>query len=716
MQNNKVYRLVLFCLLHLWLIFLLGFCLPAHAQTKTDKNGWQAGLKEYIDTKLTKKDGGYGWEDQPDSHLSPTFAVIGILQNLDQLPANREALIQFVRTHHPQRQANKEAGPSASQNRHFVFQQIQAIQWLGGDVADFKPEVNAWKSQAGNTGNYEKHKYPVLNQEMMTPICRSLLQLPVAPVADEFRQYLKSRQRANGSFNSAPVTAGGDGNILNTYWSLYALQVLREPNQLKKELIAWVNACQRPNGGFTHQPKPTLGGNDEVVYTWAAVKALALLGAKPQNTTTCLRYLSSLRNTDGGFGNQPGLPSNPEATYYAIDALKTLNRLNYLNTAPIVKRPVSRKPNFTGHQVYTVQFEASGSGSPAEAVMLADSLGIHLWGAKNGNPNWIITAQKIADEKKVPVTFFISDEPYGGSVSVPGFGTFNHILDYVAPASIGKVNFKDSTSWQDFQKTTMSQLRRSNGGLIMQISNNEPMARIILDESIKNGGYLGVSTVHFGQNFSFAQPYLHQYRFQLPFVTLQDAHGTESWWWGEELANHRTLFIAQKPTYDEMINALKKQWVVAVRHDSISAYKTRMLGGTAEARAFVQANEKSWRWWRTNNAHDNRPWAAITVLSPADSLEVAHPKQGVNIRVRCQWQGVRQFLHKPTVILQELRLNNEVVQPELVEKKDNKGVVSDSYYLLALANPKPGEHKVEATFKSLRNGKIRKQTAHFVIR
>lgn len=693
----------------------IAISLSLHAQHKQVKTNWKTELVNYLHTNLKKADGGYGWEDQPDSHLTPTYAAIGILKNINQLPQNKEALIQFIRTHHPQRQTNKETGPSASQNRNFTLEQIEATAWLGGDLAAFKDEVSNWQSQVGNIGNYERHKYPVLNQEMMTPVCRKFLNMPMEPIKAEFQTYLKSRQRKNGSFNSAPEQEGGDGNILNTYWSVYALNVLGQKDWKSTKTIAWIKACQQPDGGFTHQPNAVLGRNEEVAYTWAGVKALKILGEKPQNIAGCLSYINTLRNSDGGFGNKPGLPSNPVATFYAIDVLKTLERLSYLDTAPLIVRPIPQKTDFTGYQVYSVQFEAHGTGSPAEAVMLADSLKINLWGAKNGNPNWIKTAQKIADDRNVPVHFFIADEPYGGNVSVPGFGTFNHILDYIAPAKIGSVPFKDSTSWQDFQKTTLSYLLNKGGGLILQISNNEPMARVILDESIQRGGYLGLSTIHFGQNFSFAQPYYHQYRHQLLFVSLQDAHGPEPWWWGEELTNHRTLFIAKNPTYEELMVALKNKWVVAVRHDSVSDYKTRMLGGTADARQFIQHKEESWKFWRGKNSSENRPWTAVTILKPTDILETAFPEKGVNIRVRCQWKGVRQAIISPLVVLQEMRLDAVVVEPEPVFKKDQKGNVTDHYYLFSIPEAKPGEHTLEVTLKLLGTNKSRKHTQKIII-
>src|SRR6185503_12812508 len=87
-----------------------------------------------------------------------------------------------------------------------------------------------------------------------------------------------------------------------------------------------------------------------------------------------------------------------------------------------------------GLKVFTIQIEAHGKGSPAEAVDLARALRIHLWGAKNAKPEWLARAQTIADTEKVPVKFFASDEEYGTWVNIPGLGTYSHTCDIIAPA------------------------------------------------------------------------------------------------------------------------------------------------------------------------------------------------------------------------------------------------------------------------------------------
>lgn len=683
------------------------FVLPyfVHAQST-----WKNSTLNYIQHQLAKPDSGYGWQDQYDSHLTPTFAVMGILYDLGELPADKEKLIAFIKTHHPQHGRNIEAGPSGTEERNLVYQQMQSIVWLKGDISSFKKQVLAWKPQNNKVSNFEDHGYPVFEQELMTPVCRSLLNVSLDDISQHFSSYIQSRRRDNGSFNNAPASAGGDGNIINTYWGIYAWKLLKETDDKKQQTSDWIKSCQLKNGGFTHQPNPAIGGNDEVAYTWAAIKALQLLSAEPADKAACIRYLISLHNNDGGFGNQPGLPSTPMSTYYAIDALKTLNGFSVLDTAHFANHPSKKAEDLTGLKVFSVQFEASGVGSPSEAVMLADSLHIKLWGTKNATSEWRATAQKIADEQKVPVTFFQSDEAYSKTVSVAGFGTFSHVMDFIAPPGVNKELNLDGSSWQSYRNSFIEPLLKDNGSLILQITNNEPLGRMILDESVQKGGFAAISTIHFGQNFSFWLPWLHQYRYQLPFIALQDAHGTQSWWWVNELAAFRTLFLGKTGSYEELMQALKNNWVVAVRHDSVSDYKTRMLGGAAGVQSYFHSMQDTWKWWKEEATGLNIPWAAITVITKKDSFEVARPENGVNIRVRCWWNSIRQALKEPVVTLEALKIDNVVVKPEYVELKDKRGGLTDSYYLYSVQKPLSGKHVIEATLKNVPDNAIRKMT------
>jgi prenyltransferase beta subunit len=694
-----------------------------YPETSFAQTQWKKDLLNYIHTKLAKPDGGYGWEDQYDSHLTPTYAVTGILYDIGELPKDKAGLAEFIRTHHPQKGANTtinyylgntsrgEAGPSGSNMRNLIYEQIRAILWLEGDVSSFHEEIKSWKSQAGVLANYEAHKFGGLFQETMTPICSKLLGLTMEN-GPAFIQYLENCRRTNGSFNNAPTSFGGDGNILNTYWSLYAMETLSAPKKLSAETIAWLQSCQLGNGGFTHQPNPKIGVNDDVIYTWAGIKALKLLGAEPNNLQAAINYLLSLRNDDGGFGARPGLHSTPVASFYAIDALKELNSISALDKSSKPKKLIETHPDFSGYKVYTVQFQAQGQGSPKEAVMLADSLHIDLWGVKYPVEGWVSEAQRIANEKKVQVTFFRSDEPHDNLITIPGMGSFNHVLDYIAPAN-ASIYFADNATFDEFKNTTLKQLKEANGGLMLQVSNNEPLARILIDESINNNyGYLALSTVHFGQNFMFWLPYLAEYRYRMPLVTLQDAHGEESWWWADELTNHRNVFIAKEPTYEALITALRNNWITGVRHDSVTAFKTRMLGGTEAARIFITDKEADWKWWCTP-AKLIRPQVAITVIGQDDLFETGKPESGLNIRVRCRWNSVRQTLKSPAVTLEELKVDGKVVVADEILKKGYRDLLVDAYYLYEWGKPAKGKHLIEVTIKDLNTNALQKYNQLF---
>jgi hypothetical protein len=503
---------------------------------------------------------------------------------------------------------------------------------------------------------------------------------------------------------------------LNTYWNLYGLHILGKDDTLQEKTIHWIQDCQLKNGGFTHQPNPRIGGNSEVAYTWAAVKALQLLSAEPARKKACIRYLLSLRNADGGFGNRPGLPSTPMSTYYAIDALKTLHAFSYLKRSKKVNHPQKKRTNFGELNIYTVQFEASGVGSPSEAVMLADSLHIQLWGAKNGPKGWIARAQEIAAKKQIPVTFFTSDEPYGRFVDIKGMGSFGHILDFMAPAGITLPSIGNDLSWQEYHNNYVRPLLNKGGALLLQISNNEPLARLLLDESINNGGYRAISTIHMSQDFLFFLPYLYQYRYQLPFISLQDAHGSEPWWWSNDLVGFRTLFLAKKPTYQALMKALKRNWVVAVRHDYLTKYKTRMLGGAFGVQKYIMSHLKKWKWWGKDPHKLNRPWAAITIVRPSDSLEATQPKKGVNINIRCWWKtNSVAVLENAVVKLKKLRIDHKLVKPEHIERRGRRGRLMDSYYLYQMPKISFGEHEIKIRLINLNDNSERLVSKSFMV-
>jgi hypothetical protein len=701
---------------------------------------------------LRREGGAYGWDDQDEPNLTATWGVLGALAALKQAPPEPPKLAEFIRTHYPK------AGEG--ELRVFTIQQIQSLRWLGNAPAAIRGmEMKSWREKTATaaatvTGwnrplvylkQYEPHGWPVFQYMMDAFSGRELLGLPATDLdTPEFKQYLNERRRENGSFNNAPVP-DGDGHVMNTLWGLKGLKALGRLEEKKAETIAWLQRCQTAQGGFKYAPQPPLGDVEDVAYAWAAVQALKLLGAAPTDRAGCVKHLLSLWNADGGFADKPGWLSNPVATYYALDALAALEALDAKSFADAAPRPRPEpKALPAGLKVCSIQIEAHGTGSVADVVEMARSLKIDLWGCKNAKPEWIQAAQALADKQKVPVRFFVANEEYGTFVSVPGFGTYSHTADMVAPfgAEAGE-SFaqKGALGYEDFRRKRIAPLERGGGRMIWQFGENEELCRAYLDDAVVRGGYAAISTFHFGNpDFTYTEPFLQRYRGQIPFVGLQDAHGGEGWWFADRTAGFRTLFLAPAPTWEGWLAALKNNWVVAVRHDTLAtAGRTRYHAGSPEVLEFVKKHELEWRWW--DNPAIMRPPVSLVVIRPEDQFEAGRPQRGVALRVRCQWEASNMGVPlAPLTELAALTVDGKKVEPQPMPagaraglagkggkagkgKKGAKGKKAQAantatgnkraehYYLME--TPIPGKHTATAVVRELATGKEMSRTVEF---
>jgi len=636
---------------------------------------------------LARPDGGFGWDDQPTSHLSPTFAALGCFRILGIDPPDPEKHAAYVRSGHPAAWKKLE-----QEHREFDQMQIQALLWLGKDVSDFKDRVKTWTKPVGYLKQYERHGDPILRHQLTAFTSRKLLGMPLDDIAPAFIDYLDSRRRPNGSFNNTPASDGTDGNILNTLWGLQALAVLGRINENKPAAIDWVRQC-----AGSHQPAPTFGASKDLAYSWAAVRCLELLGADVAKPHDLAEFVLSCRNSDGGFGDRTGWNSNAMATYCALDALRLLPRDE---KTPKRSAPATNPRLPSGLKVFTIQIEAHGQGSPAEAVELAKSLKIHLWGAKNAKPAWLAKAQEIADRDKVPVTFFVANEEYGTWVDFPGMGTYSHTSDVIAPAGadIGP-SLADAgvVTWEEYREQRLKPLEAAGGRVVWQFGENEELVRLLLDDSLDRGGFAAISTFHFGNpDFTNSEPFLKRYRGRLPFIALQDAHGPEPWWFSDMTIGIRTLFLAREATWEAWLQAMKNQWVVAVRKDAVTNGALRMHGGSDQAVEFVKSHEAEWRWWE--NPDITRPLLSLVAVRSEDELEAGRPEKGVALRLRCAWTNSTQGQPKtPLVDFAALTVDGQQVMPDLVEVRNGRGGgLSDVYYRWRDESPGKGPRSAQA--------------------
>jgi hypothetical protein len=489
---------------------------------------------------------------------------------------------------------------------------------------------------------------------------------------------------------------------MNTLWGVLASEALGLKLEKADSLVDWVKSCQLPSGGFTYAPGATLGGADDIAYTLSALHLLAYLGATPASPKRCASWIESLLTIEGGFQDRPGGEPNPLATYYALDSLRLLK---HTPTGSVKAAPRAKRHEIpAGSHLFSIQVEAPGNGSPSEAVLLAKTLGIHIWTAKNSPAGWVTEAQRIADRHRVPVRFGIGDEEYGTYVAVPGLGCYSHLVDLVAPAgrNIGAPMPRTSYpySWTEFRDKRIADLRAGHGRLIWQFLENEELTRALLDEAVDRRTYSGIASFHFGnENFLHSQPYLHRWYGRIPFVGLQDAHGKESWWWGNQLSGFTTLFIAKEPTWEGWLEALDRNHVMAVRHDAVTGWKTHLAGGSPPVREFVMKRVGEWRWWNDEGRQARRPAAAITVLRPTSKFEVGAPATGVALRVRLWSENNGQAIpQQPRAELIELAVDGQRLETRTHEAKD------DRYHIVTLED-RLGPHTANARVRLLESGR-----------
>jgi hypothetical protein len=651
-------------------------------------------IVNYLET-LARGDGGYGWDGQEHSHLTPTFYVIGCYRILKREIPRKAQLVEFVRMHHPAALKKLE-----QERRIFEWQQAQALSWLGADLSELKAKILGWKGPLAYMKQYERHGYPLFSSEMGVILSRKLLGVAAKDLPAAFIEYLDSRRRANGSFNNTPASDGSDGHVMSTWWGLQALETLGRSNEKRAETIEWLRSCQLPGGDFAYAPRPEFLGGNDVAYTWAAVRALKLLKGEPKNSSAS-SHLHNLINEDGGFGDRSSWASNPMATYYALDALDALGTVKTYPEIQSRFQIIHTDRRLTSDlKVFSIQLESHGQGSPAEAVDLARSLRIHLWGAKNAKPEWLARAQAISDEQKARVNFFVANEEYGTWVNIPGCGTYSHTSDIMAEAGapIGPGLAKqEPVSWKEFRDQRLKPLERANGRLVWQFGENEELVRMFLDDSLERGsGFAAISTYHFGNpDFTNSEPFLHRWRGKIPFVALQDAHGPEPWWFADMTTGFRTLFIAHEPTWEGWLKALKNNWVVPVRRDQWTAGKTWMHAGSKETLEFVRAREREWRWWE--NSEIQRPMISLVAVRAGDEFEAARPEKGVTLRVRCAWQNTPQgLLKEPLAEFVKLTVDGLEAAPQLTKKARPNGLFDDHYHSINLTTLAAGKHTATA--------------------
>lgn len=98
------------------------------------------------------------------------------------------------------------------------------------------------------------------------------------------------------------------------------LRALGEPIADPDSLLAGLAAVQNPDGGFGEQPAMP----SEVFTTYCAVLTAAILDAPIPHRERCLEFVLDSQHADGSFGNAPGFPGDAWHSNLAVLTLEAL--------------------------------------------------------------------------------------------------------------------------------------------------------------------------------------------------------------------------------------------------------------------------------------------------------------------------------------------------------------------------------------------------------
>jgi prenyltransferase beta subunit len=140
----------------------------------------------------------------------------------------------------------------------------------------------------------------------------------LAPVAERWHRSLQSKANADGSFGKGAERARATGGTVVT--------ILRLGGKIEDsgKIVAILNAGQNKDGAFG---KDDTGASDSE-SSYRIVRCYHMLHEKPAKADALQAYIAKCRNDDGGYGVQPGKPSNVGGTYFAGIILHWLGRVD----------------------------------------------------------------------------------------------------------------------------------------------------------------------------------------------------------------------------------------------------------------------------------------------------------------------------------------------------------------------------------------------------
>lgn len=436
---------------------------------------------------------------------------------------------------------------------------------------------------------------------------------------DEIGNYIITRQAGNGGFEDmlgpgiSPVNE--KTHIITTYNAVMTLLSLKIPIPHWDKLVKWVQSCQDSSGGFQWSPKNSSYSNKpDVWYTWAAIKLLKTLGEMPNDSGTCITWLNSLQNADGGFGDRPGWSSRLYSTYYAVHAIEMLT--GNLEKGIYEKHLQKNKENIIQEGKYSI-FQAHHK-SPSGGKEMVDSvvaMGLNFIGVKTKEKEVISSegmsaivqqAREYARQKNYRIEIVDCPENYAHRLEWFSGMNGDHVSNMLLPPDISPKDWKNyiqayneglkGHSWDLYKKLVIQPMLDLGTLFYPELDYTMMNAYMVYDDGLDGEtGYNAVPAAHFG-NYDWVRHFPHKERWlgQLPMIADGDAHG-DIYKWRPNLESFRNVFIAKSYRFSDYIDASKNGRSVCVirmpENNEIRYY------GSEYAIEYLKLHLDEWKWW-----------------------------------------------------------------------------------------------------------------------
>lgn len=434
------------------------------------------------------------------------------------------------------------------------------------------------------------------------------------------KEYIVKRQSKDGGFVDdvavQPRPIADKAHIVITHDAVMTLQALGIPVPNTEACIEWIRSCQTPSGGFKWNPVSTAYSNKpDAWYTWVAVMALKELGSEPKDVKGCIKWLNSLQNADGGFGDRPGWNSRIYSTYYAVHALQALTG--------DAKKGISRKTPTNKEEIipedtYSI-FQAHHKSPPGGKGMVDSvaAMKLNFIAVKSEEKEVVLSegisgsvkaARAYVKKKGYPLEITESPENYSHKLHWINGQKADHVSNFMIPPDLSpeegeiyETAFKAGQlglDWTEFKEQVIKPIQSIRTGTLFYPELDYTMvnAYMVYDDGLDgNPGYNAVPGAHFG-NIDWMRhfPYKERWEGVLPIIADGDAHG-DMVKWRPNLEQYRNIFIAKSYFHPDYVDAsLNGRSVCVIRMPATG--ELRYYGSKA-AVVYLKKHLDEWLWW-----------------------------------------------------------------------------------------------------------------------